>query len=335
VFPNSYGYDGQFYRYIAHDPLLERYAPYVDDVRLRQGRMLVPFAAWLLAGGYEPLVDWTFMAVVLASVALGVYFASAAAQHFGRTPLWGAAFVIIPGVLASIDRMLVDASVTALAMAFAYAASARRDRVLWIVLVLAPLVKETGLLLAAAVFASAVLHREFRRAAIAASTAVPALLWALYLQVTATKTAAVGIVGRPVYGLFLRLFQFPYQGGAPAVMWAMNVLEILAMLAFITALILGIVVWFRQKSGAIEIAALLFVMLGLAVAEPSHVKEAFGYSRPLSPLFALLLMRFYSDRLRIALAAIPVISAPIGAYFVHQTVGILTGIANSIQRFAR
>src|SRR5262245_44209230 len=40
----SVGYDGQFYRYLAHDPFLAKgYASYVDSPRLRFGRILVPF----------------------------------------------------------------------------------------------------------------------------------------------------------------------------------------------------------------------------------------------------------------------------------------------------
>src|ERR1700735_587174 len=51
-FPNSYGYDGQFYHYMAHDPLLRRgFQSSLDSPRFRYRRMLVPFSAWLLGSG--------------------------------------------------------------------------------------------------------------------------------------------------------------------------------------------------------------------------------------------------------------------------------------------
>jgi hypothetical protein len=52
VFPNSVGYDGQVYHYLAHDPLLRRnFGPFLDDPRYRARRILVPGVAFLLAFG--------------------------------------------------------------------------------------------------------------------------------------------------------------------------------------------------------------------------------------------------------------------------------------------
>ena len=48
------GYDGQFYRLLAHDPFLgKNYARYVDAPQFRFRRCLVPMAAWLLACGQQ------------------------------------------------------------------------------------------------------------------------------------------------------------------------------------------------------------------------------------------------------------------------------------------
>ncbi|HEV8146815.1 MAG TPA: hypothetical protein VGP79_10555 [Bryobacteraceae bacterium] len=50
VFPNSSGYDGQAYHYVAHDPWFQRgLANYIDAPRLRTRRILVPALAWLVA----------------------------------------------------------------------------------------------------------------------------------------------------------------------------------------------------------------------------------------------------------------------------------------------
>src|SRR5580700_2994804 len=50
VFANSNGYDGQFYHYLAHDPLLTGglAAVYIDAPRLRCRRILMPAIAYML-----------------------------------------------------------------------------------------------------------------------------------------------------------------------------------------------------------------------------------------------------------------------------------------------
>src|SRR5579863_2553356 len=56
VFAGSYGYDGQFYRVIAHDPWLQR-GFYLDSPRLRYRRILVPALAYAFALGRGRLID--------------------------------------------------------------------------------------------------------------------------------------------------------------------------------------------------------------------------------------------------------------------------------------
>jgi len=103
------GDDGQFYRYVAHDPFLSRgYDRFQDDARMRYRRILLPLAAWLLAAGQGPLVDAGCFAAVLLAVALGAWFLSRCAVFHGRHPAWGLAFVAMPATLISLDRMTVD-----------------------------------------------------------------------------------------------------------------------------------------------------------------------------------------------------------------------------------
>src|SRR4051812_4304267 len=56
------GYDGQFYRLLAHDPFLTKsYFRYVDSPRLRFRRYLVPLLAWLLVFGQEHLIEYAYI----------------------------------------------------------------------------------------------------------------------------------------------------------------------------------------------------------------------------------------------------------------------------------
>ena len=54
VFKNNKGFDGQYYRYVAHDPLFRHgLDAYMDLAPLRYQRILVPGLAWILAGFRE------------------------------------------------------------------------------------------------------------------------------------------------------------------------------------------------------------------------------------------------------------------------------------------
>jgi hypothetical protein len=146
-FPQSPGYDGQFYYFIAQDPFLKAdSAQYVDNPPLRWRRILLPALARLLAMGRRHLVARSYIGFVLASAFLGTYWLSRLCQSFGYDALWALCFLMIPGVAVSLDRMTVDILLVALCMAFGlYGAVAPSWRI-YPVLLFAPLVRETGLI---------------------------------------------------------------------------------------------------------------------------------------------------------------------------------------------
>jgi hypothetical protein len=334
IFHNSAGFDGQFYRYIAHDPLLQHSRASIDDIPVRQRRILLPLLAYVLAAGRQSLIDWTYMGIVLFGIVAGVYITALFAQRHGYHALWGAAFLIIPGTLTSIDRMLLDGPFAALAAAFAYAVANRRPRMLWLVLLFAPLTRETGFLFTAAVCATELWHRRFQSVLLYGVTAVPALAWSAYVNLHAPRSTASQIMARPFYGLVLRIFEWPAIKAVRWVAVTVGAAEAIAMAAFITSLLLTIWLCVRAKPGPLELAGLLFAVAAFLLGERFYVTESFGYARPISPLFVFLLFRFFTDRLRLALVLIAAVSLPIGAYFAYQALGILSGVKNGIQRFA-
>ena len=334
VFHNSAGFDGQFYRYIAHDPGLQHSRGSIDDIPVRYRRILLPLTAYVLAGGSQALIDWTYMLLVLAGIAAGVYVTALLAQLNGRHSVWGAAFLIIPGPLTSIDRMLLDGPFAALAATFAYAAITKRRWLLWAILLVAPLTRETGFLFTAGVCATELWHRRYKSVLLYGITALPAVAWSAYVNLHAPKSVASQIVARPFYGLFLRMFEWPTFRAAPWVAVTMNIAEAIAMAAFIASLLAVIWLCARRGPGPVEIAGFLFAMLAFVLAERFYLTESFGYARPISPLFVFLLFRFLEGRARFALPLIGAVSLPIGAYFAYQALGILSRVANGIQRLA-
>ena len=95
-------------------------------------------------------MDGAYIAVVLCWVFLGVYWLALYAVEEGHHPAWGLAFLLLPATLTSVDRMAVDVALAALSVAFVRYAKKQPTIRLYLVLMLAPLVRDTGALLIAA-----------------------------------------------------------------------------------------------------------------------------------------------------------------------------------------
>src|SRR5258708_28511845 len=110
-FPNSSGYDGQFYHDLAHDPLLTHGSEkYIDAPQLRQRRILVPALAWLLAFGRHQWIDTAYFAVMLGFLGLGVYWLGRYPSDLGRRVWWGLPSLPLPSPIISIDPTTIDLS---------------------------------------------------------------------------------------------------------------------------------------------------------------------------------------------------------------------------------
>jgi hypothetical protein len=73
IFQGSRGYDGQFYRYLAHDPFFSRgFDHSMDGPRLRSTRILLPLVVYAAALGRPGAIDTAYYAAMLAFLFLGV-----------------------------------------------------------------------------------------------------------------------------------------------------------------------------------------------------------------------------------------------------------------------
>src|SRR5258708_28555484 len=83
-YPNSRGFDGQFYHYIAHDPFFRGgMLPFIDEPSFRYRRILVPLAAYTLAFGRTEVVDRAYRAVILLFVFIGSHLLLALLSFYG------------------------------------------------------------------------------------------------------------------------------------------------------------------------------------------------------------------------------------------------------------
>ncbi len=325
-FPRA-GYDGQFYRYLAHDPLLGKgYARYVDFPQLRFRRVLVPAAAWLLAFGQRGWIDGAYIAVEMLFVALGVYWCARLLARRGRSPLWGLLFVVLPATLTSFDRMLVDGPLAALFAGFLLYCDERRWTRVWVLAMLAALTRETGLLLAAALVVDRLCHREWRRAAWFAASGIPAIAWYAYVAARVPHPGYVSSLGVPGWGILRRLLWLrPYPD--PPLQLLLRVTDFLAVLGLAISLVLAARWLLQLGPSPVTLCVAGFAALALALASaPGYMVEAYGFARPVSPLLLWLIVEAVSRRKWIALAPPLLPSLSVSLVFASPLLAVAKGL---------
>jgi hypothetical protein len=196
---------------------------YIDAPSLRYGRILVPAMASLAAFGQDMRVDVSYFSVILFFTALGTWWLALYAERFGYDPSSGLAFLLVPAVLTSLDRMVIDVSLAALCVSWAWYSVSEKPVTVWLVLAAAGLSRETGLILVAAQGLWTFRNSGFRRPFIMAESALPMLFWHYYvsLHLPASPLQTQNLF--PLSRLFLR-FLHPNHYSLPLPMgqWTTN-----------------------------------------------------------------------------------------------------------------
>lgn len=338
LFTDSVGYDGQMYRYVAHDPFARLgLDKYIDAPWLRYRRILVPFLAFALAGGRQASIDATYIAVIAGFVLAGSYWLSRWAVIHGFPAAWGVAFLLAPASLVSMDRMTVDVALAALTVGFAYYAAARSTAGLYCVLLLACLTRETGALLVAAVFVFELWSRRFTRAFFWASAALPAAIWYLFVSVHlhAFRTGRVvprWFAGRPGWGIIARILNPQRYGFPPGVEAITRTLDVIALMGILAALIAAFVLLFSRPADPLRLTGLMFAVVAILLTRPHYWDGCFGYSRVFTPLLLVIALdaaRWKSQSHRWWWGLVPwlLVDLRIGLQLAPQALGVLQGIA--------
>jgi hypothetical protein len=326
-FPNTYGYDGQYYHYLAHDPLfrngLDRY---IDAPRLRYRRILLPALADMAAAGRAQYVDAAYIAVNLLSLIAGTYWLSRFIGIYGFHPAWGLLFLTVPATVVSLDRMTVDMVLTALCIGFALYVSEDRPGKLYLVLMLAPLARETGLLLIAAYCFSALSEHRFRRAILFATSALPALGWYAFVQSRTAGYSATGwFTTVPLAGLIREMSHPVHYPLAPGVALAADALDELALAGMLLGFIFSFWLMRQKWPRPLQFAALLIALGGLNFDQPFWI-EAYSFGRVLSPLLVLIALFACQSRSWIALLPLAMIVPRISLQMGGQIVKVAQGL---------
>lgn len=281
------GYDGQYYHLAVHDPFLRHgYASMADNPRLRWRRIGVPLAAWVLSAGSARLVDHAYALVLLAFTGLGAFWLARLARQSGCRPEWGLAFLLVPAAAVSIDRMTVDLPLAAIVTAVLAGAGP-----VTLLLAAGCLIRETGLVVAAAWCLWRASQRDWTGVRSGALAAIPAILWWTYVHARTPPDGTVWLSRYPFAGLVDRTLP---GGVAPVggvwMRWAERT-EHLALAGIWLALILAAILAWRRRLDLPGWIAVMFAVFAAALGKTDIWESAYAARRTMSPLLIALAVR--------------------------------------------
>ncbi len=178
--PKSSGYDGQFFYYMAVNPL--HAGTQMDNAPFRYQRILFSMIVWVVsAGGQAALVPWWMLIVNVLGTLAGTAGLAILLQRKGLSPWFSLAFGLYFGQFAAITHDVPDGFAAALVVLGALAIDRERWREAVIWLAAAGLARETTVLFAGAFALDALLQRNWKRAALLLSSAIPLVIWLIAL----------------------------------------------------------------------------------------------------------------------------------------------------------
>lgn len=332
VFADSTGYDGQWYRIVAHDPWLRHDLwRYIDDPQLRYRRIALPAAAWLLALGRPAWIDTAYFVVMLVFVTLGTVASAWWLKARGWPEYYAIVFPVLPGTLICIDRMTVDVALYAFIATALAAAASKRWGLCWTSAALAALSRDLGFVLIAGLAVHAFVERAWRRVAALALCALPALLWYLYLWQRLPAAPPSPIVPvwawhKPIIGHLVALLNppdYPFGGVLGVITQSLDSLVVAGA---------GYAAWralFHIRKRFLlpeDWIALGFAGVFFMVGTPGFWRDPYSSARAFTPLVSLVAIQ--SGRGRASWAFLPLLCLELRTVWQigRQALGILEAV---------
>ena len=316
------GYDGQFFHYMAHDPLFRRgISAGIDNRKIRSRRILVPGLAYLLAFGQDRYVDAAYIGLIWISVLLGAYWLT-------RLGIPGLYFLLVPAVLIAADRLVVDGVLATCCVGFVLYAREQSKWKLYAVLAAGMLARETGLLLIAAYVIDLAHKRRLKEAVSFATAVLPAVCWYWYISRNAPPDTYRHLwpsLLLPMVRRILHPVAYPFDGFVNALA---VLCDLLAILGFLVALLWTVWRLARRAWTPTLIAAGLFVVLALIISDPDVWADPYGYSRIYTPLVLLAGLHGISVGSHVPGIAMLAMVPRIGLQLGPQIVNVLRGLTS-------
>jgi hypothetical protein len=214
-----------------------------------------------------------------------------------------------------------------LCAAFAfYTRHVENPRALYVVLLFAGLVRETGLLLTAAYCLWLLIERRVRQCAVFATAAAPTLAWYVFVNSRTLPYAGGVVVSLPFSGVANRLTHPMDYAGSALIVALIRSMDFLAAAGVLLAMVLAIRFIWRRRPDPVHLAISLFALLGILVWRPNDWLEALDYARILSPLLFFEALAGLEGPLLPALAPLCMVLPRFGVQMGSQALGVLKGI---------
>ncbi|MBN2198238.1 MAG: hypothetical protein JW747_00140 [Candidatus Aminicenantes bacterium] len=183
------GYDGQFYYFLAHDPLLDRVKDdprrallFLDHPAYRAGRVGFPLLVRLFSFGDAARFPAVMVWLVVLSHFAGAFFFLKIILFYKKSPLWAFLYVLVPGFHLSLYFGLPESLCLAFVLGGLYFYLRRRMLPAVLLLAAAILVREMGLAAAAVAAGYELFRRRDIKAALwLGSSVLPYAVWKAFL----------------------------------------------------------------------------------------------------------------------------------------------------------
>jgi hypothetical protein len=272
---SQYGYDGQWFLGQANDPLLLTDLPTTFDYpRYRSIRVMMPALGWLFAAGQPAATPYALLVVSILAVALGCAACGRLVSAYGRSPWWGAAFAVVPGIWVGVAYGTAEPLGVALAMLGLSLAVDQRYGWAGLAFAGTALTKETYIAFAvgAAIYLAVASYLTGRRslrpaAMLVVPGAASLVAWWAYVELSLPPDQNYGVLERfsaPFAGwfeLFGAMLGGAYKHNYPF-SWVSEAILIVSFAVLVVAV--GLALWLRQSM--LAYLALGWGLFGLIIA---------------------------------------------------------------------
>jgi hypothetical protein len=284
------GYDGQFFFYLAQDPLLTGKAagrddltsPYVDHIAYRYQRILLPALGWLTSWGHPRLLEWTLPMINLFAVLAAGFLLARFLAARGRSPWLSLVYMLSLGVLAGFANDLSDPLAASLFVAAVIWWVEERPAAAIAALTACLLTRELYLIPVASVIALELVRRRQRGLAWLIPLGVFAA-WQVYLRVALASPVVPDVAARPspipLLGAARKVHAVLKSDYVGAANWEVLFVALLLLLAVYFAVrSLRVLDWARHARKLPDRERLLpLVALASVATVPFLTKELWNY----------------------------------------------------------
>jgi hypothetical protein len=300
VFP-TWGYDGEFYRMVAHDPLARKdYFRIMDMPRVRYRRILVPLLAYVSAAGKQRFIDFTYLIWILISIWVGVFWLAKYLALWGYNSRWSCCYLLIPGALSALEQETIDVALISVTIGFVYYSLTRETKKRYWLLTLAPLIRETGLIFSAATSVYELAKKRWLWAVSCAATVIPACAWYVFVATRIPPDSVHHFSYVPLGKFWYHLLHHDTKP-VFAENIAMQIGYYLGIAGILLAFTMSAWMWSRTRSLSF-LAALGFTAVAMVFDSTGLWMSVKHFGRVFSPLLLLLALQYPSIKKRILVA---------------------------------